>query len=156
MWGWFFFFFFRYAILAVKHFSGIKALFCPLLDICRYWFNLSTMSLLQIPFFIPLFCLSLSFVKTNFLIITQGWCIQRLDWWLTSINADLLYILCFLPQSPQRSPWHRPMLMLKWVRMPGCNAPHHMTPLWTSPSSGPWTAESLTSTRTASTMNAPR
>ncbi|KAG7230967.1 hypothetical protein INR49_024996 [Caranx melampygus] len=63
--------------------------------------------------------------------------------------------LCWL-QSPQRSPWHRPVLMLKWVRMLGCSALHHMTPPWTSPSSGPWTAESLTHTRMANIMNAPR
>lgn len=63
---------------------------------------------------------------------------------------------CVFPQTPQRSPWHHPVLTLKWVRTPGCSAPHHTTPLWTSPSSGHWMAELLTCTRTVNIMNALR
>lgn len=63
---------------------------------------------------------------------------------------------CVFPQSPQRSPWHRPTPTLKWVKTPGCSAPRHMTALWTSPSSGPWMDASLTCTRTVNTTNAPR
>lgn len=63
---------------------------------------------------------------------------------------------CVFPQSLQRSRWRRPILMLKWVRTPGCSAPRHMTPHWTLPSSGPWMAASLTYTKTVNTMSAPQ
>lgn len=88
----------------------------------------------------------------NFLLLNKwhfsGWTLLFL------LVTDPLILMCF-PQSPQRSPWHQPMLMLKLVRTPWCSAVHHMTPLWTSPLSGLWMAGSLTFTGRVNIMNAP-